>query len=189
MENTLFENLGIFDRDARLSLMKEAKENYGVFDVVGKASISDAFGNVRKCQFMIYDQSYCALRQISAHDLTAIRFYKNVVIVNTVDDKLKFNVLTNVDAIDEVVYDTIIMTEWTSGANSITSNLGDTFTFEAYKTFDSACEAMKYIQSGVVDTVLSYSNEDNDIRDELNSLLNSKLESTDDVGEFDMPGM
>lgn len=186
MNSSLFENLGIFDRDTRLALMREAKENYDVFDVVGKASISDAFGNVRKCQFMIYDQSNCALRQIDTHDLDVIRFYKNVVIVNTVDNKLKFNVLTNIDVIDEVIYDTLIIT---GSVNSIASNLGNVFTFEAYKTFDSACEAMKYIQSGIVDSVLSYSNEDYDIRDELNSLLNSKLAPTDNVGEFDMPGM
>lgn len=161
MKNSLFANLGIIDRDTRLSLMEEAKKNYEVFDIVGQTLIKDAFGYVGVGKFMIYDQVNCILRPVGAAEYYNAKFYKHVVIVNRDKETkhLKFHVLTNVELIDEMfdmsnsTWKMNVSSRNAAGGENI--ECGDMFTFEASKTFNSTYEAIRYIQSGIVDTVLT----------------------------------
>ncbi len=193
--DSILMDLGVIDYDTRIELMNRAKDNYGVFDIVGRTLIKDAFGEVMTHDVMVYDQMDFTLRLITTQEYCNAKFYKHVVILDADKDNncVKYHILTNVEMVDKYLvaskqyFKDVISSVDVFGNNTI--NYGELFTFEASKTVGSAYEAMKYIQSGIADTVLSYSNEDNDIRDELDSLLNSKLSQTNSIGEFDMPGM
>lgn len=168
MNNNVLMNLGIIGYDTRIELMQHAKEEYDVFDIVGRTLIRDAFGHVGVSKFMIYDQEKCTLRPVSALEYYDTKFYKHAVIVNRDKESkhLKFHVLTNVELID-AMFDMTPST-WKMNISSRTAGggenieCGDMFEFEASKTFDSAYEAMRYIQSGIVDSILTYSDDSSD---------------------------